>query len=208
MEHLPAPGKRHRPHGGGGRAHWRQVYPAGYASHWDTDGAMPAYVALLRAINVGGTQLPMDALLAMCRSAGFEQACTAGASGHAVFRSRLGARQVSHALEARLAEYLGKPVGVHVRTAAELATVLTENPFPGTPPSRNVTVFLHGPPPEGTLESVRGLGAEQLALGRRDIYVAYPHGIGASKLIIPAASTGTARNLNTIGRLAALAAAL
>ncbi len=169
---------------------------------------MPAYVALLRAVNVGGTQLPMDALLAMCRSAGFEQARTYIASGNALFRSRLRAPQVRHALEARLAGFFGKPVGVHVRTAAELATVLAENPFTGTPPSRNVTVFLHAPPPAGVLADVRGRDAEQLALGRREIYVAYPDGIGASKLVIPAARTGTARNLNTISRLTALAAAL
>lgn len=169
---------------------------------------MPAYVALLRAVNVGGTQLPMDALLAMCRSAGFEQARTYVASGNALFRSRLAAQQVRHALEARLVAFLRKPVGVHVRTAAQLATVLAENPFRGTPPRHNVTVFLHGPPPAGTLEGVRGLGAEQLALGRREIYVVYPDGIGASRLVIPAARTGTARNLNTIRRLAALAAAL
>lgn len=169
---------------------------------------MPAYIALLRAVNVGGTQLPMDALLAMCRSAGFEQARTYVASGNALFRSRLRAQQVRHALEARLAEFLCKPVGVHVRTAAELATVLAENPFTGTPPGRNVTVFLHGPPPAGALEGAHGRGAEQLALGRREIYVAYPDGIGASKLVIPAARTGTARNLNTISRLVALATAL
>lgn len=169
---------------------------------------MPAYVALLRAVNVGGTQLPMDALLTMCRSAGFEQARTYIASGNALFRTRLGARQVRHALEARLAEFLGKPVAVQVRTAAELAAVLAENPFTGTPPSRTVAVFLDGRPPTGALKGVRGLGPEQLALGRREIYVAYPDGIGASKLVIAAARSGTARNLNTVSRLAALAAAL
>ena len=169
---------------------------------------MPAYVALLRAINVGGTQLPMDALLAMCRSAGFEQARTYIASGNALFRSRLRTQQIKHALETRLEEFLGKPVGVHVRTAAELAAVLAENPFTDTPRSRTVAVFLHGRPPVSALEEVRGLGPEQLALGRREIYVAYPNDIGSSKLVVPAARTGTARNLNTISRLAALAAAL
>ena len=175
-----------------------------------TTGAhiVAAYIALLRAINVGGTVLPMPALVEMCRSAGFKGARTYIASGNALFTSRLGAHQVKSALESRLADCLGKPIDVHVRTAAELAAVLAANPFPEAPPSRTVAVFLEEPPPAGALEAVRGRKREALALGTREIYVVYPDGIAASKLVIPAARTGTARNMNTVAKLAALAAAL
>ena len=169
---------------------------------------LAAYIALLRAINVGGDVLPMPALLEMCRSAGFERARTYSASGNALFTSRLDAHKVKSALASRLADYLGKPIDVHVRTATELAAVLAGNPFPEAPPSRTVAVFLDTPPAAGELEAVRGRSREALALGTREIYVLYPDGIAASKLVIPAARTGTARNMNTVAKLAALAAAL
>lgn len=169
---------------------------------------MTAYVALLRAVNVGGTKLPMPTLLELCRSAGLERARTYIASGNALFTSRLAARRVKQALETRLAEHFGKPIGVHVRTAAELAAVLAANPFPTAPPNRTVTVFLDDPPPASALQDVRGQRRETLALGTREIYVVYPDGIAASKLVISAAGTGTARNMNTVAKLVALAAAL
>ena len=47
-----------------------------------------------------------------------------------------------------------------------------------------------------------------MALGKREIFVHYGSGIGRSKLRIPAAKTGTMRNMNTIAKLAELAAKL
>jgi uncharacterized protein (DUF1697 family) len=47
-----------------------------------------------------------------------------------------------------------------------------------------------------------------MRLGAREIYVRYGAGIGRSKLKIPAAKTGTARNMNTIAKLAEMAAKL
>lgn len=167
---------------------------------------MPAYVALLRAINVGGTKLPMPTLLEMCRSAGLDRPRTYIASGNALFESRLGEQRVRQTLMRQLADYFGKPIGVHVRTAAQLAAVLAANPFPGSPPSRTVAIFLEATPPAGALADIRGCKRERLACGVREIYVHYPDGISASTLVIPAAAAGTARNLNTVGTLAALAA--
>ena len=49
-----------------------------------------AYVALLRAVNVGGTgKLPMSELAAMCEDAGFARVRTYIASGNVVFVSEL-----------------------------------------------------------------------------------------------------------------------
>jgi hypothetical protein len=42
------------------------------------------------------------------------------------------------------------------------------------------------------------------AIGAREIYVHYRDGIGRSKLSIPAARDGTARNMNTVAKLAAV----
>lgn len=170
---------------------------------------MASYVALLRAVNVGRTgKLPMAALVKMCAALGFEQARTYIASGNAVFSSRLGERKVKALLEESLADYAGKPVGVLVRTAAEMAAVLAANPFRTVPPNRTVAIFLHAPPPPNALAEVRGKRSELLSLGTREIYVAYRDGMADTKLVIPSAATGTARNMNTIARLAAMAAEL
>lgn len=170
-------------------------------------GDMAAYVALLRAVNVGGTgKLPMTTLVKMCESQGFGQVRTYIASGNVVFSSSLKERKVKAALQQSLAAYAGKPVGVLVRTAAEMAAVLAANPFGGAPPNRTVAIFLDEAPPPGVLEEVRGRRSERLALGAREIYVVYGDGMAHSKLVIPAAKAGTARNINTIAKLAAMAA--
>jgi len=49
---------------------------------------MPAFIVLLRAVNVGGTgKLPMTELKAMCVAAGFSKAQTYIASGNVVFET-------------------------------------------------------------------------------------------------------------------------
>ncbi|QJR20690.1 DUF1697 domain-containing protein [Pelagibacterium halotolerans] len=171
---------------------------------------MGAYVALLRAVNVGGTgKLPMSELKAMCEAAGFENITTYIASGNVVFVSALSEAQVRKALEDRLAAYAGKPVGVLVRTAEEMTAVLKDNPFPAAKPNFTVAIFLDERPEKAALDSVRNRAEdEEIALGKREIYVSYGSGMGRSKLVIPAAKAGTARNMNTIAKLAEMAGAL
>ena len=169
---------------------------------------MHHYIALLRAVNVGGTgQLPMSELKAMCESAGFGAVRTYIASGNVVFTSDQSAVQVKFALEALLEAYAGKPVGVMIRSAAEMAAVLAANPFPDAAPNRTMAIFLDQPPPADTIATAKGLKDEQIALGKREIYVHYRDGIGASKLKLAAAQHGTARNMNTIAKLVEMAAA-
>src|SRR5947209_290088 len=100
---------------------------------------MTAYVALLRAVNVGGTgKLPMTELKAMCEAAGFARVRTYIASGNVVFETARSEAAVKAVLEARLAGYAAKPVGVCVRTAREMADVLAKNPFAEAPGNRAV----------------------------------------------------------------------
>ena len=109
---------------------------------------MKTYIVLLRAVNVGGTgKLPMAELRAMCEDAGFQQVRTYIASGNVVMKSAASEKQVKSALETRLEHYAGKPVGVLVRTGAELASVLAANPFPKAAPNRTVAIFLDKAPP-------------------------------------------------------------
>lgn len=167
---------------------------------------MPVYVALLRAVNVGGTgKLPMSDLRAMCLDAGFSQVETYIASGNAVFRASKPARQVKAALERRLEAHAGKPVAVVVREAGELAAVLEANPFKKAAPGRTVVIFLDSAPPADALSHATGRRREEMRLGKSEIYVHYIDGIGVSKLRIPAAREGTARNMNTVAKLVAMA---
>src|SRR5687768_7636206 len=168
---------------------------------------MTAFIALLRAVNVGGTgKLPMTDLKAMCESARFSNVRTYIASGNVVFNATLSEAAVRKELESRLLAYAGKPVGVMVRTAKEMAEVLARNPFPKAPANRTVAIFLDGPPPANSLDSVTGAVEEEVGLGRREIYVRYGANMGRSKLKIPAAAKGTARNMNKVAKLAAMAA--
>jgi uncharacterized protein (DUF1697 family) len=170
---------------------------------------MTKYVALLRAVNVGGTgKLPMAELKAICVSAGFAKAQTYIASGNVVFESHESANNVKSDLEARLFAFAETPVGVVIRTAAEMAEVLRSNPFPDAAPSLTVAIFLDRPPPSDALAHAVGVKDEKMGLGAREIYVHYAAGIGRSKLKIPAARAGTARNLNTIAKLAEMASKL
>ena len=169
---------------------------------------MTHYIALLRAVNVGGTgKLPMGELKSMCEAAGFTDVRTYIASGNVLFTSKLGEAAVREKLEQQLYGYAGKPVGVLIRTAAEMARVLADNPFPEAPGNRVVAIFLDAPPTTDALDDVKHQKLERLACGKREIYVHYGDGMADSRLTIPAAKAGTARNINTIARLAQLAAA-
>lgn len=170
---------------------------------------MSACVALLRAVNVGGTgKLAMTELKAMCEELGFGHVKTYIASGNVVFTSALAEADVQAALQARLHEYAGKPVGVVVRSPAEMAAVLADNPFVDAAPNRTVAIFLDHAPPADALEHAVGWRVEQAQLGVREIYVHYGDGMADSKLRIPAAAAGTARNMNTVAKLAAMVAEL
>ena len=170
---------------------------------------MTAYIALLRAVNVGGTgKLPMAELKAMCEAAGFTKVKTYIASGNVVFLSKLSEAKVKTTLEVALAKYAGKHVDVLVRTAAEMAAVLAASPFKDTPPNRTMAIFLDNAPSANALEFATGQKNEEMRLGVREIYVLYDEGMADSKLRIPAAKTGTARNMNTVAKLAEMASNL
>jgi uncharacterized protein (DUF1697 family) len=168
---------------------------------------MPTYIALLRAVNVGGTgKLPMTELTAMCERIGCENVRTYIASGNVVFRSKKTAAAVKKALEKELATYAGKAVGVIIRSPEEMKQVLDDNPFPNAAKNHTVAIFLDSETAADMLTAIRGQDEEEVALGVREIYVSYGNGMGKSKLKIPAAKDGTARNMNTIAKLAAMAA--
>ena len=92
---------------------------------------MPVLVVLLRGVNVGGTgKLPMSDLKRLCEKAGFRNVRTYIASGNVVADRDGSETEARAAIEAELRTYAGKPVGVIVRTAAEMAKVVANTPSP------------------------------------------------------------------------------
>jgi len=166
---------------------------------------MTAFVALLRAVNVGGRKLAMADLKAIAEQLGFEKPRTFIASGNLLFVSGKSEADVSRMLEDRLGKHMSAKVPVMVRTASEMAAVAKANPFPDEQPSKVAAIFFEESPPKDIIEQARGIADEQLALGTREIYVHYPSGMGESKLRFPARMIGTARNMNTVAKLAQLA---
>ena len=170
---------------------------------------MTLYVAFLRAVNVGGTgKLPMAELRGMCEALGFGDVRTYIASGNVVLSSELSADEIREALEARLEEYAGKAVGVVVRTGAAVRAIVDANPFPDANPSHTLVTLLNDDTPPDAVDHAKRRADEDIVLAEREIYVHYPNGMSKSKLRIPAADAGTARNMNTLRKMAELAEAI
>jgi uncharacterized protein (DUF1697 family) len=170
---------------------------------------MTVFIALLRAINVGGTgMLPMKELAEMCTDLGFEKVRTYIQSGNVVFESALSEKCVRAKLEQVLAARMGKKIDVLVRTAPELRSILNANPFPDAQPARVAVVFMSNPMANGLVDTLVGPGGEEVRRGKREIYIHYPNGMGQSKLKLPPIDGGsTARNINTVAKLVAMATA-
>lgn len=163
---------------------------------------MTTYAALLRAINVGGTgKLAMKDLVAVCEAAGFTEVATYIQSGNVVFKSRLSEAAVTTKLEVALAKQVGKPVGVMIRDADELASVIARNPFRTAAPNQVIVFFVPKPLARAALKDVVIPGREELKADGREVFVHYPDGQGRSKLKLPFADVGTGRNLNTVSKL-------
>jgi uncharacterized protein (DUF1697 family) len=164
------------------------------------------FIVLLRAINVGGTgKIAMNDLRALCESCGCSNVRTYIQSGNVVLESSLAEEKLSAKLARALEAKMGKPVGVLVRTAAELGRALKKNPFKKAEPNRVAVYFLDEPPLKRVLKEIVIPGREAIELAGREVFVHYPDGQGQSKLKLPFAKTGTARNINTVTKLLEMA---
>jgi uncharacterized protein (DUF1697 family) len=169
---------------------------------------MTAYVALLRGVNlVGKSTLKMADLKAIADDLKLENARTYIASGNLLFTSDKPEEKLRRMLEKELQAHMGKEVRVMLRTAPEMEAVVGANPFTDQPSNSVQAFFMNEAPPADLLATVRNQADdERMATGPREVFVAYgERGIGKSRLRIPAAESGTARNMNTVARLAELA---
>jgi uncharacterized protein (DUF1697 family) len=167
---------------------------------------MAVFVALLRAVNVGGFgMLPMSALATLCSGLGFGNVRTYIQSGNVVFESRLSKRRALASLERALAAHMGRRIDVVVRDAAEIRQALENNPFPEAPPAKVAVVFWSVPVDKALFAGIAAPGGEQVVAADHEVYVYYPDGMGRSKLKFPKTEGfATVRNINTVARLAAI----
>jgi len=176
---------------------------------------MSPHIALLRAVNVGGRKVLKDDLLGLAQDLGFDEAKTLLASGNLVL---WGKAEGGAALETRLEDGLEKRMGLRtefmVRSPAELKAIIAANPFPEQAlagPNHLVVHFLKRPIAAADVEILRAAitGRERVEARDRELYVVYPDGIGDSMIDrdwkkTKRAPVGTARNWNTVLKLAAM----
>jgi uncharacterized protein (DUF1697 family) len=179
---------------------------------------MTIHIALLRAINVGGTgKVPMAALRAACEAAGLRRVATYIQSGNLVFESALPAKRARAVIEKILLEKFAIERACLLRTADDLDAIVRANPFPDAAearPERLYATFLDGAPAKGAAAALAKYeGPERTRLLGTTLYVDYVEGSGRSKLT-PAFLSRTlgtefsARNWNTVRRLLEMARSL
>lgn len=176
------------------------------------------HVALLRGINVGGkNKLPMKDLATLFSAAGCSDVRTYIQSGNVVFSAPAAlAKTFPASLEKAIRKKFGFAVPVVVRTDAELARVVSKNPFakPGRSEDGFHVMFLADKPTKSAIASLdphRSPPDEYTVLDR-EIYLFCPNGVGKSKLTnayfdSKLETVSTSRNWRTCRTLLELATA-
>ena len=175
-------------------------------------------IVLLRGINVGGNNMiKMADLRRVLEAGGFTEVKTLLQSGNVVVTSDLEPRDVEKKISHILATDLNKTVDVFALDTGTWRRLIEANPFPHEAvddPSHLVLIVSRQAPSAEAVDAVRSAnsGPERFELAQGCLYVFYPEGIGDSKLPkVPGwnklAASGTARNWNTVLKLAELAGA-
>ena len=169
------------------------------------------YVALLRAVNVGGAKLPMTELREVCADLGWERAETYIQSGNVVFEASGQPAALEAALERAVADRFGFERPVIVRSARQWAVYAKGSPFPEAErnePNRLMLALSKAPPraEAPALLAARALAGERVILKGDALWVHYPGGAGTTKLTPAlfdkaAGSPVTQRNWRTVLKL-------
>lgn len=178
---------------------------------------MATYIALLRGVNVGGkAKVSMADLRELVASLGFTDVRTLLQSGNVILRAE---GRTPEALETLLQKETRTRLGLDtkylVRTASQWKSVVSRNPYPREAkddPSHLLATFLKTKPKAAAAKALAGAiqGSEYLRVIGREAYIVYPDGVGRSRLTNAVIekkleTSATARNWNTVLKLAALA---
>jgi uncharacterized protein (DUF1697 family) len=175
---------------------------------------MPTFVALLRGINVGqAKRVPMAELRALLSGLGYTGVATLLNSGNAVFHAP-GGKPAKHSADiaAAIATQLKVEVPVIVKSASELAAVLSENPIKvgADEHSRFLVAFVQEAKALSSLAAIEPfvVPPEQFSVGKNAAYLLCAKGILESKaweaLLGKAGKAATTRNWATVLKLQAL----
>ena len=173
---------------------------------------MTRYVALFRAINVGGHgKVAMADLREMGVSLGLGDPRTVLQTGNLVFDARA-ADALERQIETAAAERLGLKSDVMVRDADAWRTLVAANPFEAEArddPAHLLLVLKQ----EAARDAQAALdaaikGRERVRVSARSAYVVFPDGIGRSKLTTAVlerrlGTRATGRNWNSVAKIAA-----
>lgn len=172
------------------------------------------YAALLRGINLGrARQVDMPRLRELLTARGYAGVRTHLRSGNVVLDSGLSEAELAADLAEAIEREFGFPVPVVVRTGAELAAVVERNPFAGvaTDPARHLVTFMAEAPDVDRVAALPPAeGGGDYRVDGRELHLWLPDGIQKTPLASWRWDTllgrpGTARNWNTVTRLAGLA---
>jgi uncharacterized protein (DUF1697 family) len=179
---------------------------------------MSVHIALLRAVNVGGRNpIIMSKLRDLLTELGFVGVRSLLQSGNLVFRghARTGL-EIESLLEKEVAKRLDLQTDFLVRTGEEWKRIITDNPFQDQAkgnPTQLVVMFLKRPPSAEKVAALQSAiaGPEIVRIDGEQAYIVYPAGIGRSRITNTFmekkfGTRGTARNWNTVLKLAVLAA--
>jgi uncharacterized protein (DUF1697 family) len=178
---------------------------------------MPVHIALLRGINVGGkNKVSMPELRELLGALGFTSSRSLLNSGNIVFvNERLADAELERVLEVETEKRFRVSVVYVVRTVKEWDRIIARNPFPGEAkrdPSHLLVMCLKEPAKAKAVKELEAaiVGPESIRANGRELYLTYPAGIGTSKLTNTLIERklgiqGTARNWNTVLKLAELA---
>src|SRR6202030_1198587 len=137
---------------------------------------MAVFIALLRAVNVGGTgKLPMQHLKAACEEIGLGRVSTYIASGNIVFESDKSAAAVKTLIADLLRDRFGLSKNhTLIRTPGQLAKMIAGNPFAAAAakrPNLLMVSSLDGLPQPGAAEALAAYkGPERLHLAGEHLY--------------------------------------
>ena len=142
---------------------------------------------MLRAVNVGGTTIKMDRLRALFAELGYTNVSTYIQSGNVLFTTTAGG-SVDHAaaIERRVAEEIGVSVSALLRSGAQLAQVVSANPFvaQGADPAKLHVTFLAAAPEQAQVSAVEvpDVAPDAFRIVGQEVYLHLPGGYGTTKL--------------------------
>jgi uncharacterized protein (DUF1697 family) len=144
------------------------------------------FVALVRAINVGGrNKVPMAELRADFEAAGATDVATYIQSGNVVFSaSRAKAKKIGQTVSETLSKRLGAEIPVLIRSRDDLATVVNELPWPDAEPKQLHVGYLAAPPAPEAIAALDPMRSppDRFEVRDRVIYLWLPNGVGKTKL--------------------------